>query len=233
MSHDVAPASTPEPGRAERLLGLMQKVYSHDLPNQMVALQSLLHLLELDEGERLGSEGREYVGRLHRVAQKAATMSRFLRELGRLQRAPGSPAEVDLALLLPALATDLGQRLPETALECAAEWEETAVRADPRLLQSALVELVAFTASAARWQRGVARLTTRERPDGVELTGQVFEHGAAAPAAEAPRRPAEPALEVVLAGEWLRDAGGRLVSAHASPAGGHFVVLLPRANPHG
>src|SRR6266542_384953 len=50
--------------KAERLLRSMHKVFSHDLPNQMVVLQSLLQLLRQEEAQNLTDDGREYVRRL-------------------------------------------------------------------------------------------------------------------------------------------------------------------------
>ena len=49
---------------SDHLLRAMHKVFSHDLPNQMVVLQSLLHLLDQEESARLSDKGREYVRRL-------------------------------------------------------------------------------------------------------------------------------------------------------------------------
>ena len=46
------------PTQAERLLKEMHAVCSHDLPNQMVALQGLLQLLSQEESANLGNEGR-------------------------------------------------------------------------------------------------------------------------------------------------------------------------------
>src|SRR5687768_4742282 len=85
--------------RARHVLGRMHKAFSHDLPNQMVALQSLLHLLEVGEAGRLSPDGQECVARLHNVARKAAAMVRFLKEMGRLASYQGVIDEVVLDAL--------------------------------------------------------------------------------------------------------------------------------------
>src|SRR6266542_6419629 len=46
--------------RASRLLEALHPVCSHDLPNQIVALQSLLQLFSWDEADHLTPQGREY-----------------------------------------------------------------------------------------------------------------------------------------------------------------------------
>src|SRR5947209_2331068 len=86
--------------RADRLLRRMHPVFSHDLPNQVVALQSLLQMLEMEEADRLGAEGREYLGRLHRVGRKISGLARFLKEVGRLHGYQRRLDMVSLAVLV-------------------------------------------------------------------------------------------------------------------------------------
>ena len=57
---------------SDRLLRGMQKVCSHDLPNQIVVLQSLLQMLQLEEADRLSPDGRDYVRRLQKVTRRTA-----------------------------------------------------------------------------------------------------------------------------------------------------------------
>src|SRR5688500_827743 len=72
--------------RAHRLLQGMHQVCSHDLPNQSVALESLLHLFAMDEADQLSPQAREYLQRLQSVAHKIAGMAQYLRDLIRMER---------------------------------------------------------------------------------------------------------------------------------------------------
>jgi signal transduction histidine kinase len=81
--------------RHERLLALFQKALGHELPNRLIAVQGLARLLELEEGERLGAEGRDYLGRLAAAAEEAHGLVAALAEVVRLGRAPAGA--VDLA----------------------------------------------------------------------------------------------------------------------------------------
>src|SRR5262245_16353271 len=74
----------PKDGRAERLLGHLRKALSHDLPNQLVAGRGLLRMLQLEEGERLGPDGMEYLRRADGAARRAQALVTGLKELARL-----------------------------------------------------------------------------------------------------------------------------------------------------
>src|SRR5689334_11074635 len=73
-----------QPTDAERRLTSMHKVCNHDLPNQLVVLQSLLKLMELEEAEHLSEQGREFVRRMQNASQHASSMVRFLKEMSGL-----------------------------------------------------------------------------------------------------------------------------------------------------
>ena len=104
--------------RADRLLRKMHPVFSHDLPNQVVALQSLLQMLEMEEADRLGAEGRECVGRLKRVAGRVQGLARFLKDLGRLNSYQRRTESVVLAALVREVKVGLQAQCPEAAVEC-------------------------------------------------------------------------------------------------------------------
>ena len=106
--------TTDDTDRADRLLGKMDRVLSHDLPNQIVAVQSLVQLLEMDKMSRLGPEGRECISRLHRVARRAHGMVRFLKELSRLHAPPRRVEEVAPATVIRELRAELHQQVPGT-----------------------------------------------------------------------------------------------------------------------
>jgi hypothetical protein len=72
--------------RLERLLACFQKALGHEMPNQLVAVGGLLRLLELEEGDRLGPDGRDYLGRLHAAVQKLDLLAAGLADLARTAR---------------------------------------------------------------------------------------------------------------------------------------------------
>lgn len=82
MAQDLSSRLT----RLEELLACFHQALGHELPNQMIALQGLLRLLELDDGERLSPEGREYLHRLQTAAQRTHRQVRALAELSRAAR---------------------------------------------------------------------------------------------------------------------------------------------------
>ncbi len=126
---------------AERLLAAMHPTCSHDLPNQILSLQSLIHLMEMDEVEQLGPAGREYVQRLKAVAEKAAGMSDFLKAIVRLVRYVPQPREIALADLFRQLKAEA-----RSVLQSPLTWEVRllagGVWADYDLVSSALSELL-------------------------------------------------------------------------------------------
>jgi signal transduction histidine kinase len=110
---------------AGALLACFQEALGHELPNYLVALQGLAHLLEQGEGERLGPEGREQLGRLEALARHTDRLVRALADIGRLCREArsGGPvaldevareaaAEVNLLYGGPAIVYDLPEDLP-------------------------------------------------------------------------------------------------------------------------
>src|SRR5438552_1922652 len=86
-----APSGDPPapPRAAERVLAYMQPALGHDLPNLLVAVQGLLQILELDERDRLSSDGRDYLRRLSATTQRAQALVRMLKDLGRASQDAG------------------------------------------------------------------------------------------------------------------------------------------------
>src|SRR5438046_377554 len=83
-----------ETGRADRLLRKMHPVLSHDLPNQLVALEGLLQLLEQEETLRL-------TGRLSEVGQQLAGQVSWDESLaGSRRRADSDPLDKRLEIVL-------------------------------------------------------------------------------------------------------------------------------------
>lgn len=224
---------TDEPGRADRLLTKMHRVLSHDLPNQIVALQSLLQLLELEEAARLGDEGRECVQRLHRVARKAAGQVRFLKEMGRLGTSRPCVGSVTMAPLLREVASELHLQMPAIAVSCRLVSDSGPFVADPRRLVLAVVEIARFLLERFPPVPCSLRVGSNATADGIEVRVTLhLDDGTTAAVMPARPTPKE-TLEVVLAEEMLASCGGRLSELCEERDSSRFTLLLSASTGHG
>jgi K+-sensing histidine kinase KdpD len=221
--------------RADRLLRKMHPVFSHDLPNQVVALQSLLQMLEGDRIVPLSVQEQETLQRLHRVAGKTSTMVRFLRELGRLNSYVRRVEAVRLAGVIREVSVELQQYFPEAPLPCELNGDVKAVVADPRLLKQALVEILRCLID----RRGAAsalRLEARGTMEGTELRGElVWVSGPSASNAQGlppDRAPLDQRPEIGLAQELLAAWGGRLTEVREVAEVASFTVVVPSRSAH-
>jgi light-regulated signal transduction histidine kinase (bacteriophytochrome) len=212
--------------RSSRLLRTMHTVLSHDLPNQVVALQSLLQMLELEEAGRLSEEGQEYVTRLRRVAGKAGAMARFLKEMSRLDGYRVCLEEVSVSALRRQLKVEFQQSVPDATFDCPAGGDIPVISADPRLLAQGLVEVLRSVAERLAVPRYELRLSAFRADGGVELHVELSAAGQLASAHYPERTPIAERLEFMLAREILATFGARLTQL--SEAGGQtrFTVLL-------
>lgn len=219
-------AADPEWGeeRAVRLLRGMHRVVSHDLPNQLVALQSLLQLLHADEWDHLGPEGRAHLAQLVGAAERAGAQVRFLKEMARLQRCQPNVEEVALSSLSRELQGDLAE-FSDGAPHYAWDWQVKTIHADSRLLVQALRELLHVlldSISASFRIEGASRWAG----DDIELSFRVVAEE------EAPRGRGSVTIderpEVVLARERLAAWGARLRLPARVGESASFAVLIPR-----
>jgi hypothetical protein len=160
-----APASSD---RALRLLQGMHAICSHDLPNQAVALESLLHLFVMDEIEQLSPQAREYVQRLQSVARKIGGMAHFLRELVRLHRHQPEVGEIVFARFLTELKGELHRQLPNHTFTWQTQFEAATAVADRRLVLPAAAALVQAAADALGSASLQLSLSTRAADDGAD-----------------------------------------------------------------
>jgi light-regulated signal transduction histidine kinase (bacteriophytochrome) len=215
----AAPSAAAET-RAARLLAGMHKVFSHDLPNQLVVLQSLLQLLEMEEMDRLSADGREYVERLSSTARKTGDMVRFLKEMGRLHTCQPRLEEIPLAALARELRAELNQLCPAQTLEYEWSWEVATIRADYRPLHQALLGLLQGRLEIASGAPSRICAGSRAVDTGVEMSFRVLPPLACTGYAARQQR-----LEVVLAREWLA-LGGAELTLHPDEVG-RFTILMP------
>lgn len=128
--------------RAERLLSAMHKVFSHDLPNQLVVVQSLASLLVLEEGDQLGEQGREYVSRLQSACSKASELVDFLKQMARVQRLSEPVGVVQLNHFAREVQAELGRLFPQHRFTWELNWQVPALRAGMGALHQSVVALL-------------------------------------------------------------------------------------------
>jgi signal transduction histidine kinase len=218
--HDLAPVGQAAgiSMRAERLLSGMHKVLSHDLPNQIVAVQGLLQLLSLEEANRLTPTGLEYVRRLHKAAGRAAEMVRFLKEMERLRAFTARREAVALETLARELQGEMRRRFPKVEFEFSWQWDIPTVSGDTRVYLPALQELF-IDQWDARGEHCQITGASLRHGDKIELAFSVFpaEIGAAV----------EPRMGTILAGEWLTLVGATIEMAPPETDASLFAVLVP------
>lgn len=212
--------------RSDQLLRAMHKVFSHDLPNQMVVLQSLLQLLEQDESARLSSDGQEYVRRLVGATRKASDMVRFLKEMGRLHAFTPRTEPIALETLARELQGELQHLHPDRQFEFDWQWQTPTISGDPRVFLPAILEVFA---GLLRPHAKSAHVSARseERADAVELSFAIDERSV-------PARPVgflqmlEQRMEIILAGEWLTQCGAELRLMLPANDAARFSIIVPK-----
>jgi PAS domain S-box-containing protein len=113
---------------------------SHDLRGPLRGIEGFAHVLAEDYGDRLDDAGRSHLLRIRRASQRLSQTIDDLIELARISRSPLLLRETDLSALAQAIVLDLSAasgRQPVIAIS-----EHIAVRADPKLLQVVLGNLL-------------------------------------------------------------------------------------------
>lgn len=229
MEHDT--------NRADRLLRRMHPVLSHDLPNQMVALQSLLQMLERDRAEQVTAQEQETVQRLRRVAGKTGVMVRFLRELGRLNSYSARLEELRLASVIREVKVELQQHVAEGSVECQLAGDVKTLVADRRLLIQSLVELLRCLIGRRPAGPCSLRIRGEVTQDATELRGELTWSNDVPPVPSdtvAPERTSlMQRLEIVLAQELLAACGVRLALVRELSNHAEFTLFVPNPSVHG
>lgn len=225
IHHRPTPKDADAVAPSQRILQGMHKVLGHDLPNQMVALQSLLHLLDQEESAQLGEDGREYVRRLHSATRRAAGMVRFLKEMSRLDRQGVRCEEFLVAALARELHGEMQRAHPDRSIEFSIDGGVATMQGDPRVFLQALIELCGGVLHPQIRPCKVSASFAR-RSDTVQLAFHMeegYDPAAARLAADA----LEQRMEVILAREWLARAGASLEVELPAPGGIRFAIVVP------
>ena len=132
----------PAPPLAQRVLEAMHPVCSHDLPNQVVALQSLLQLFAWDEAANLSPQGREYFERLQSVAGKTVAYVQFLKEMARLARQTPQIESLRVPHLVAEVSAEVQRLHPDHVWTWQCRLDVEDVRADRRLVHKGLLHFL-------------------------------------------------------------------------------------------
>lgn len=240
---EAAPVAE-QAGQAQRLLEAMRPVCSHDLPNQVVALQSLLQLFLWDEAAQLSSQGREYFERLQSIAGKTMALAQHLKELARLQRYQPRGECLTFASVVDELRAEMQRSDPDCRWTWQSRWRQETFRADRHLVQQALLQLLRGARAALAAPALIVDMATAATAgEHIEWTIAALPGEGSAPA---PAQAAAPASERrggdvndqrlawTLAQEYLA-AAGIVCRAEAAPAPGAaaFTLIIPNRSPHG
>jgi signal transduction histidine kinase len=215
------------------LLEFLRKPLAHDLPNQLVAIQGLARVLEMEEGDRLGPDGKDYLRRLAAGAQRAHENVRSLAELVKLGQACEPAGPTPLGDAARAAAAEVSQLFPGRRIEyhfADALPDVPVPRAAVRLALGHLFRNAVQAAAPNHPPR--IGLEVRSTPAGQEI--QVADNGRGFPNGQRDqweafftgRVPAPPTagLGLALVRQVVAGWGGRL---HVGPApGGGTVVSL-------
>ena len=208
--------------RSERLLRNMHKVFCHDLPNQMVALQSLLQLLNTEESDRLSGDGREYLRRLQNAARRAGEMVRFLKEMDRVSAFHCRADTIALSVMARELQGELKRLHPATEYVFEWHWHAPAVHGDSRVFLAAILELSAGLVSTQTKHCSV-QATSQVKGDSIELAFRFAESAATQSGAATPRE----CMEIILAREWLALCGAVVDVTILNSAETAFRIVVP------
>ncbi|HKI35960.1 MAG TPA: ATP-binding protein [Gemmataceae bacterium] len=233
---NAMPAAAREADRAAarlvRLLAVLQKGLGHELPNRLAAVQGLARLLELEEGERLSADGREYLWRLATGAEKAHALVTALAEVACLGK-PAPPAgAVDVAEVVAEAVAEVKQLAPGRSVEYHAS-ERTLLLSAPRLaLRKVLVVLLRHAASAGTEVYPLQVAVSPPITD-TEVEVRVAVGGPAIPPEKMDRLfepftgADDPGLELFLVRQLAEDWGGVVRAESGRDSGTVFIVTCP------
>jgi signal transduction histidine kinase len=165
--------STPidQPGRSrERLLAAYQQALGHELPNRLVAIQGLVQLLQLEEADKLGPEGREYLDRVAGLSRRAHELVRALAEIGQAVRAAQSSEPTEIADVAREAGTAVNQLYPQVSIEYHFTNPAPRLRVARLALYQVLAHLLRHAAQAGHGDQALCiNVGGQDTPTGVEF----------------------------------------------------------------
>jgi signal transduction histidine kinase len=157
--------------RQNQLLDCLQRALGHELPNQLVAIQGLARILHLEESERLGPEGRDYLDRMSAATERVHGLVSTLAELIRASRQRPSAEVVSLADALQEAVAEANKLFPKQVIEYHFAETPTMLAVPRRAFHQVLFHLVrcAILVAAGRGRPLRIEVSQRRTNDGAEL----------------------------------------------------------------
>lgn len=217
-----------EQQRLDLLLSALRHALGHGLPTQFVAVQGLLRLLELEQGDRLDAEGRDYLRRAVAAAERAQALVGALNEVVRAWQEDGCPQPVDLAALAEEVGNEFKYLYPDLTIEYDFPVPSPLWRAPRTVLRKLIVQVASRcvpTAPADRTPRlgiGARSATGRLEVWVADLTSQ--------PPDQQQQPPETAAGGLILAEQLAASCGARL-RVHSEPGRGTVYTLTAGDSP--
>jgi len=216
--------------QSDRLMRGMHMVCSHDLPNQLVALQSLLQMLHAEEYERLSKDGREYVERMQNVMKRTSALARFLREMDKLHGQAAKPERLALSMVARELQGLLKQQFPDMQFAFEWQWTIPSITGDYRTFLQALAEILTWVLPSFGPEcQVVGRSEARENRVAVQIAlasePTANDNGPHMAKRRFGSKAVEQSMEIVLAREWLAVSEAALEIT--GDGGSRFAILVP------
>ena len=200
----------------------MHQVIHHDLTNEMVALQGLLHELSTYESRQLSAVGKDYVQRMQCATTRICEQVRFLKAMERMNTLATKPESIAFSTLASDLKGELARRRSDVEFSFAWDWEASATCVgDRRTLCLALAELLVALIGPDAWQCR-ASVTSRNLGDRVELGFQLHARHAAWTDKAVSER-----METVLAREWLALSAADLQVMLPADGTARLLISIP------
>jgi hypothetical protein len=212
--------------RADKLLACFQSALNHDLPNQLVALQGLVQLLDFEQKGTLGSDSKELLQRLEASARRALDTIFVMRDLQRLTSNVLAKEKVRLAELAPDVVRDIRSLFPDFAADSRLSLEQNEVDVVRQALHRALVQLGRLALGLARGSRGTIEIGCRARTGKKEVWIRLEEPVLEGSKTPGPLKGAEKRYEFLVARE-LADGWGGTLHQQAGPTGPVFLLAIP------
>jgi signal transduction histidine kinase len=100
----------------ERLLAAYQQALGHELPNHLVAIQGMVHLLQTEEANRVSPDGREFLNQLASAARRTHEVVRALAEVGRAIRSAQGAEPIGVFEVAREAGAAVKQLYPDVAI---------------------------------------------------------------------------------------------------------------------
>jgi len=223
----------------DQLLALLQKALGHELPNRLLAIQGLTRLLDMDEGERLSPDGKDYLARMAAAAQRAHAFSKALAEVVRALRLPPANIAASVADEVRHSIAEVRQWFPAQVIDCQLPETGPHVRVPGASLRQVVMHLVRNACQSAQTGRDLSvQVRAARAGQRVELSVQDTGCGLAPdrlqrlfePFAGRRADAAGDGLGLFLVRQLVESWGGALDVDSTPGQGSTFRIVLPTAD---